>query len=55
MKWKSRKTALSGYYACVSRDLLLMTSGRTHTHTDTQTKIISRNQVRTAEGRARLV
>ena len=27
MKRKSRKTALSGYYACVSCDLLLMASG----------------------------
>ena len=27
MKRKSRKTALSGYYACDSRDLLLMASG----------------------------
>ena len=33
-KQKSRKTALSGYYACVSRDLLLMPSrADTHTHT----------------------
>ena len=39
-KWKSRKTALSGNYACVSRDLLLMPLGvdtHTHTHTHTQT------------------
>ena len=32
-KWKSRKTALSGYYACVSHNLLLMSLGvDTHTH-----------------------
>ena len=32
-KWRGRKTALSGYYACLSRNLLLMASGAdTHTH-----------------------
>ena len=32
-KRKSRKIALSGYYACVSRDLLLVPSvADTHTH-----------------------
>ena len=56
MKQKSRKTALSGYYAIthVSRDLLLMASGadtHIHTHTDVRTKTISRNQARTAFGR----
>ena len=35
-KRKSRKTALSGYYTCVSRELLLMASGA-NTQTDTQT------------------
>ena len=34
-KWKGRKTALSGYYTCLSHDLLLMASGQTHTHTYT--------------------
>ena len=34
-KWKGRKTALSGYYTCLSRDLLLMALGQTHTHTPT--------------------
>ena len=33
-KRRGRKTALPGYYACLSRDLLLMASGAdTHTHT----------------------
>ena len=49
-KWKSRKTALSGYYACLSCDLLLMpVEARTHTHTHTPTfvdKTISRNKGR---------
>ena len=45
IKRKSHKTALSGYYACVSCDVLLMASGAdTHTHTDVRTKTISRNQ-----------
>ena len=45
MKRKSRKAALSSYYACVSRDLLLMASGvGTHTHTDTRTKTISKTR-----------
>ena len=35
-KWKSRKTALSGYYACISCDLLLMALGA-DTHTCVQT------------------
>ena len=34
MKWESRTTALSGYYACISCDLLLMASG-VDTQTDT--------------------
>ena len=34
-KWRDHKTALSGYYACLSRDLLLMASGvDTHTYTN---------------------
>ena len=37
-KRRGRKTALSGYYACLLRDLLLMASGAdTHTHTHTHT------------------
>ena len=32
-KWRGHKTALSSYYGCLSRDLLLMPSGWTHTHT----------------------
>ena len=37
-KRRCRKTALSGYYACFSRDLLIMPSGAdTHTHTHTRT------------------
>ena len=32
-KQRGRKIAVSGYYACLSRDLLLMASGAdTHTH-----------------------
>ena len=45
-KWRGRKTALSGYYACLSCDLLLMASGA-DTHTLTPTFVdetISRNQ-----------
>ena len=49
-KRRGCKTALSSYYACLSRDLLLMASGAdTHTHTHTQTfadEMISRNQAR---------
>ena len=49
-KRRDHKTALSGYYACLSRDLLLMASGAdTHTHTHTPTfadETISRNQAR---------
>ena len=42
-KRKGRKTALSGYYACLSRDLLLMALGadrhtHTHMHQRSQTK-----------------
>ena len=49
-KWKSCKIALSSYYTCLSRDLLLMPL-RADTHTDTQKskftdEMISRNQVR---------
>ena len=48
-KQKSSKTALTGYYAYVSRDLLLMPSGAdTHTHANKLTfteETISRNQV----------
>ena len=34
-KWRGHKAVLSGYYACLSRDLLLMASGaNTHTHTN---------------------
>ena len=33
MKWNSSKTALSGYYTCVSCDLLLIAWGQTHRHT----------------------
>ena len=53
-KWTGRKTALSSYYACLSRDLLLMASGAdTHTYTYTHTptsmdETISRNQARAA-------
>ena len=48
-KRRGHKTALSGYYVCISRDLLLMASGAdTHTHTHTHTpfmdEMISRNQ-----------
>ena len=46
-KQRGRKTALSSYYACISRNLLLMSSGvDTHTHTPTFVdEMISRNQV----------
>ena len=46
-KRSGRKTALSGYYTCLSHDLLLMASGvDTHTHTPTFVEeTISRNQV----------
>ena len=55
MKRKSHKTTLSGYYTCVSRDLLLMALGTdTHTHTDAQTKTISKTR-RAAKGRVHLV
>ena len=37
-KWKSCKTALSGYYACVSHDLLLMPSG-VDTHMQTYQRL----------------
>ena len=41
-KWKGRKTALSGYYAYLSHDLLIMASGA-DTHTHTYTNICGRN------------
>ena len=40
-KQRGRKTALSGYYACLSRGLLIMASGadtHTHIHQRSQTK-----------------
>ena len=45
-KQRSRKTTLSGYYSCLSRDLLLMPLGvDTHKHTPTFTdETISINQ-----------
>ena len=44
-KRRDRKTALPGYYACLSRDLLLMASGAdTHTHTHTHTHQYSRTK-----------
>ena len=47
-KQKSCKTALSGYYTCASRDLLLMPSGvDTHTYANIPMfadKTISKNQ-----------
>ena len=50
---KSYETALSGYYTCVTHDLLLlMSSGadtHTCTHTNTRTKMILRNQAHVAE------
>ena len=45
-KRRGHKTALSGYYTCLSRDLLLMASGadtHTHTHTHTHTNVRGRN------------
>ena len=36
-KWRGCKTALSGYYACLSRDLLLMPLWGGHTHIRTPT------------------
>ncbi len=51
-KQRGRKTALFGYYACLSHDLLLMAlKPDTHTHTRTHIpmftdKMISRNQAR---------
>ena len=48
-KRRGRKTALSGYYTCISLDWLLMPSGAdAHTHTHIPTFVdetISRNQV----------
>ena len=41
-KWRGRKTALSGYYACLSRDMLLMAS-EAGTHTYTHTKVCGQN------------
>ena len=55
-KQRSRKTALSNYYACLSCDLLLMASrADTHKHTHTHTptfmdETISRNQACVAFG-----
>ena len=40
-KQRGRKTALSGYYTCLSHDLLLMASGwthNTHIHQHSRTK-----------------
>ena len=48
-KRRGRKTALPGYYACLSRDMLLMASGadtRTHTHTHTHTHIHQRSRTK---------
>ena len=46
-KRRGRKTALSGYYACLSRDLLLMALGAdTHTHTHTHTHIHQRSRTK---------
>ena len=47
-KRRGHKTVLSGYYACLSCDLLLMALGvDTHTHTPTFVdEMISRNQER---------
>ena len=43
-KQRGHKTALSGYYACLSHDLLLMALGAdTHTHTHTYTNVHGRN------------
>ena len=38
-KWKSGKIVLSDYYACVSRDLLLVSSG-----VDTHTNVCGRSE-----------
>ena len=52
MKQKSHKTVLSGYYTCVSRDLLLMALGvDTHTHTHIHIYIPMREQKRFQETR----
>ena len=47
-KWRGRKTTISGYYECLSRDLSLMATGAdTHTHTPTfMDEMISRNQAK---------
>ena len=50
MKRKSCKPALSVYYTCVSRDLLLMASG-VDTQTGTHTHIPTRKQKRFQETR----
>ena len=59
---KSRKTCLTNRTRSISHHITpLVINGlggghtHTHTHTDAQTKAISRNQARAAEGRARLV
>ena len=51
-KRRGRKTALSGYYACLSRDLLLMALGQTHTHTHTYTNVRGQNVFKKPGARA---
>ena len=55
-KQRSSKTALPGYYACLSRDLLLRPS-RVDTHTDTYTNVRGQNDFKKPGmyGRARVV
>ena len=55
-KWRRHKTALSGYYSCLSHDLLLIPS-RVGTHTHTLTfvdEMISKNQACASRKPARL-